>query len=215
MGEWSVAFVLYTRKHHTFSSGILFVPHKRRAKSFVTKITGSPILHGAVILEDDLVRRKLLGASLADTLDDEAYTDEVSARVSALIEQRTVEALAQGTSVINASGFFSESARPAIAKFASAHGAIFVGLWLVAPRAVMEDRINQRLHERKKGVCLRPEDGHASDACVAVIDKFGDIGVPNDEQWHKIDARRPKDEVLAEALKIIDGDAAARGRSLL
>ncbi|QQR69965.1 MAG: AAA family ATPase [Alphaproteobacteria bacterium] len=173
-----------------------------------------PILHGAVILEDDLVRRELLGASLADTLDDKAYMDEVSARVSGLIAQRTVDALAQRTSVINASGFFSKAARPAIVKLAADHGAIFIGLWLIAPRAVMEERINRRLIEREKGVELRVEDGHASDACVAVIDKFGDIGVPNDDHWQTIDAEHPKDEVLAAALKIIDGHAAARGRSI-
>ncbi len=174
-----------------------------------------PILREAVILEDDLVRRELLGASLADTLDDKAYTDDVSARVSASIEQRTLEALAQGTSVINASGFFSEAARPAIAKLAADHGAIFIGLWLIAPRAVMEERINRRLIEREKGVELRVEDGHASDACVAVIDKFGDIGLPNDARWHTVDAACPKDEVLAYALKIIDGDAAAYGHAIL
>lgn len=174
----------------------------------------SPILHGFIILEDDLVRRELLGASLADTLDDKAYTDEVSARVSASIEQRTLEALAQGTGVINASGFFSEAARPAIAKLAADHGSIFIGLWLIAPRAVMEERINRRLLEREKGIGLKVEDGHASDACVAVIDKFGDIGAPNDAQWHKIDAGQMKNEVLAAALKIIDGHTAARGRSI-
>lgn len=173
-----------------------------------------PILRGAIILEDDVVRRELLGASLVDTLDNKAYTDDVSSRVSASIRQRTVEALAKGTSVINASGFFFEASRPAIAKLAADHDAAFIGLWLIAPRAVMEERINRRLIEREKGVGLKVEDGHASDACVAVIDKFGDIGAPNDAQWHKIDAGRPKDEVLAEALKIIDGHAAARGCSI-
>lgn len=34
-------------------------------------------------------------------------------------------------------------------------------------------------------------------------------------QWHTIDAERPKDEVLAATLKIIDGHAATRGRSIL
>ncbi|QQR69615.1 MAG: AAA family ATPase [Alphaproteobacteria bacterium] len=162
-----------------------------------------PFLRDAVILEDDQIRRQVMGVALGVTMEPRAYENDISARVKDMIDQQTRAALAGGVSVVNPSGFFSLESRNQAKLWAAECAATFVGLWLVAPRQVMECRIRQRQHERETLQELRLENGHASDACVAVIDKFGELNPPDDSAWHVLDASLSIDRVCQAAAQKI------------
>lgn len=160
-------------------------------------------LSEAVILDNDQVRREVLGADLKTVLQDKDYTPEVSAHVLDVIAQKTKESLLQKIPVINCSGFFFREEREALPALAVSSGAKLIGIWLVAPQAVMRERITKRLSERAKLETLSLEDGHASDACHGVIDKFGDIGVPEGDEWTILDASISADTLRARASLLV------------
>ena len=161
------------------------------------------VLKKAIIVEDDQVRRELLRVDLRHTLCDEDYATSVSSAVVDEIKKRTMEALLHDIPVINASGFFAESSRQAVQKLAEGLHKKFIGLWLVAPVDVMKLRIAKRIRERQSLQQLTLEQGHASDADEAVIDKFGDIGSPESPQWNIMDASIPAQELLTTAAACI------------
>ena len=162
-------------------------------------------LNNAVIVEDDQVRRELLGVGLDRTLCDEDYMPSISAKVVEIIERRTTETLSRNIPVINASGFFTESSRQAVQKLAESLHKKFIGLWLVAPVDVMKARIAKRLDERRTGQRLTLEQGHASDADQTVLAKFGNLGLPQSPAWNIIDASVSAQDLLAAAINILKG----------
>ena len=162
-----------------------------------------PFLRSALLLDDDQIRREQLGFDLAHTLYDTAYAPSVSARVTEEITRRTITALKNAIPVINPSGFFAETSRKAIEQLAIDLGINFIGLWLVAPKETMKQRIAQRLNERKTLQTLALEQGHASDADETVIDKYGDIGTPQSPNWKILNATLPKESLLTAATKIL------------
>lgn len=163
-----------------------------------------PIFSSAVILDDDHIRRELLDADLAVKLKPEDYSPEITRQVRHITEKRTAEAINEGLQVINPTGFFYEPQRAMIIEWAKTYSAKFIGLWLVAPRLIMEQRITKRLYERDNASKLMLEDGHASDADIGVIDKFGDLRTPQGKEWHVIDTDVPKSTVLERAQEIIE-----------
>lgn len=153
-------------------------------------------LKNAVIVEDDQVRRELLGADLNRTLGNEDYAPSVSEKVVDEIKRRTVEALMCDQSVINSSGFFAEPSRQVVQKLAEDLHKKFVGIWLIAPTEVMKERVSKRFLERQSLKQLTLEQGHASDADEAVIDKFGDLGLPESAEWIVVDSSVSAQELL-------------------
>ncbi len=162
-----------------------------------------PELINSTIVDNDQIRRELLQKDLKTTLSANDYSQEVSALVDELMEKKTNEAFKNNFSVINTTGFFTEQHQKRVRDWAFNNGAQFIGIWLVASRSTMEKRITKRLNERATFQNLSLEEGHASDACIGVIDKFGDVPPPASEFWHVINAEKPKNEILSEALDII------------
>ncbi|MDD2325109.1 MAG: ATP-binding protein [Alphaproteobacteria bacterium] len=142
-----------------------------------------PAFKGALVVEGDQMRRKLLGYDLKTAMPPEAYTDEVSLRVRRGLDALILETLAEGRAVIDASGFWGEESRRAIEALAERGGASFIGLWLDVPRDELERRILKRLGERATASDLTIEKGHASDACLGVLDKFGVPLPPDTKSW--------------------------------
>ncbi|MCL2470076.1 MAG: AAA family ATPase [Alphaproteobacteria bacterium] len=155
------------------------------------------ILKNAVVMDDDQVRREVLGVDLKYVFCDDDYTEAISARITGEIERRTVEALSRDIPVINASGFFTETARQAVQKLAEGLHKNFIGIWLIAPRHVMKERIVQRVLERQSLSQLVLERGHASDADEGVIGKFEDLGLPASPAWIVMDASISAQDLLA------------------
>lgn len=155
-----------------------------------------PFLHDALMIEDDQIRREMLARSLRERLNSEDYHPDVSIRVREKIDQTIQEALQKGQIVIDSSGFFKKEQRRAIEDLAQSCAVPFVGLWLVASRSVMEERIEKRMQERDDGHDLSVERGHASDACLGVIDKFGELPAPTSGAWTIIDSEAPIDKLL-------------------
>jgi uncharacterized protein len=162
-----------------------------------------PFLQESVVLEDDLIRRELLGLDLKAVMKPADYEPDISAQVEKLMEGKTIDAFSKHQSVINSSGFYSEASRDKVRRWADQYEAQFVGLWLTAPREVMESRIKLRLEERMNIDNLSLERGHASDACIGVIDKFGDIGTPTSPDWHIINAGFSESEVIAQCSGVL------------
>lgn len=162
-----------------------------------------PFLREALVMDMDQVRREVLGYDLRVVMKPEDYSDEVTGRVRDLMNGRIAAALGTGRNVIDASGFFPESERRNIENLAGRCGASFVGLWLIASRDVLEQRINKRLAEREDREVLSFEAGHASDACPGVLDKFGDIGVPESKSWTLLDASGTMEDVLGKAVECV------------
>lgn len=160
---------------------------------------GVPALAGALVLDCDQERRERLGYALAAAMRPEDYAPEITEEVRTAMDEKMTGALAAGRSVIDASGFFTSEGRAAIEALAASCGVAFFGLWLTAPREVMEKRIAARLDERASGKDLSLERGHASDACLGVIDKFGDIGLPESRAWVLLEASGSPQEVFAAA----------------
>ncbi len=154
-----------------------------------------PLADGLVV-EDDQMRRASLVRSVREKMKSEDYGTEINQEIRGKLDKTISKALKEGLPVIDSSGFFKSSFRRHIENLARECGVPFIGLWLVAPRDVMEARIRKRTEERENGTNLAVEKGHASDACIGVIDKFGDIGVPASRYWITIDTEGTLEQTL-------------------
>jgi aminoglycoside phosphotransferase family enzyme/predicted kinase len=148
---------------------------------------------GGRVLRTDMLRKRLAGVTPETRLPAAAYTRDSSRQVYEALYAAAAEALAAGRPVIADAVFADPAERAAIAGVAEAAGVAFTGLWLEAPRALLDQRIAARR-------------GDASDATTEVLRRqLGyDIG-PMD--WVRIDAGGDAPASLSRAL------AALRGRS--
>lgn len=143
---------------------------------------------GAVVLRSDVVRKRLLGVPSLARLDDDGYTEEVSARVYHTLAERAATIARAGHGVIVDAVFGRASDRQAIERTARELNVPFLGLWLEAPAHVLLDRVRART-------------GDASDADVAVVRRqlASDHGPLT---WHRIDASPPLARVAAQVTDI-------------
>lgn len=138
---------------------------------------------GAVIVRSDEIRKNLHDRPPTDRLPAEAYRPEVSAAVYRELRARAERVAQGGEAVILDAVFDREDDRRIVETWAAALGAPFVGLWLDGAVDALAARIDAR-------------EGDASDATAAVLAKQGLTG---DLGWHRIEACRPRAEVLADA----------------
>ena len=120
-----------------------------------------------------------------------AYTPETSDRVYGELFGLAGAALQAGASVVVDAVFAKETERAAITAVAMNLGAPFDGLWLEAPRAVLEQRLAVR-------------QGDASDADAAVLRKqltfdLGHIA------WQRVDACGSADAIEHQVLARLGG----------
>jgi predicted kinase len=141
---------------------------------------------GALHLRTDLERKALFGAGELERLSENAYGEDVTARVYTLILQKTEAALRAGHSVIVDAVHAHPQERTAIEAVARRNGARLSAFWLDAPAAVLLARVAARKND-------------ASDATPQVVERqlSYDLG---QLEWTRLDASGPLEETLRTAL---------------
>ncbi len=112
-----------------------------------------------------------------------AYGPQVSDVVYGICRKRAALALAAGRSVIVDAVHARPDERVAVAAVAAEFGVDFIGLWLDAPAAVMQERVARRV-------------GDVSDATAQVVESQLDYDLGTME-FCRIDASGPLDAVAA------------------
>jgi hypothetical protein len=152
------------------------------AASLAPAIGAAP---GAIHLRTDLVRKALHAVGETDRLPPAAYTAAASEKVYAEVLAIARRALAAGHCVVIDAVLSQPEERRAIELLASDAGAAFKGLWLEAPRSVLETRVSERR-------------GDASDATAEVVAAQLARGA-GDVAWARVDAGGSPAETLAAA----------------
>jgi predicted kinase len=140
---------------------------------------------GAVVIRSDIVRKQLAGVSDSVRLPGSSYTPQMSAQVYARVAEIAAATLASGFTAITDAVYGMEHERDAIAEVARGAKVRFDGLWLDAPRSVLEQRVSARV-------------GDASDATAAVV-RFQADRITPPRTWLTIDAAAPPLDSLAQA----------------
>jgi uncharacterized protein len=141
------------------------------ARALAPEIGPAP---GALVLRSDETRKRLHGVPPEARLPPSAYSPAANAATNeALVEQARVAAEA-GHAVIVDATFLDSSVRGALERAVIQAGTRFLGVWLFAPLAVLEERIAAR-------------SGDASDATVEVLRRSAQDG-PGAGDWLQVDA---------------------------
>ena len=142
---------------------------------------------GALLLRSDVLRKRLFGIEETESLPETAYRPEINQRVYQSMRERAASALGAGHAVV----LDAVHARPEEREAAEAlAGELpFLGLWLDAPPDAMIARVEAR-------------QGDASDADGAVVRQQIDYEI-GAITWHRIDAARDLESVVAEAREIL------------
>lgn len=128
----------------------------------------------ARVLRSDIIRKRLHGISPEQRLPPAAYDMAANIRIYDELGREAAAALHDGHSVIADAVFLRPDERAAIAAVALEAGAAFAGLWLIAPEAVLVERLAGR-------------HGDASDADAAVLG-FQLAQDPGVIEWHTLEA---------------------------
>lgn len=160
------------------------------AASLAPRIGAAP---GAVHLRSDLERKALFAVSPLTRLPPSAYGAAVNARVYDIMRGKASDILSGGHSVIMDATWLNEDDRASLPDLARQAGARFIGLWLEADTAILEERVRTRR-------------GDASDADAQVVrrqDAQG--GIP--ASWTQVDASGSPDETCLRAQEILAATA--------
>ena len=147
-----------------------------------------------ILLDDDVARRKIVGKDMGAPFELFDYREDVSRQVVAVMDASMMDHLRRGAHVINVSGYWSPQSRAYAEGVAQRAGCDFYGLWLTAPRDVLQQRISERSEKRSKNI-ENPSDGTLTD-----MDKFGDMG---EVTWPVIKTDKDMDAILREIFKKI------------
>ncbi len=141
---------------------------------------------GALVLRSDEIRKRQHGAEPERRLPKTAYTAKKSKAVFGELATQAEAAALSGHAVIADATFMDLSHRGIIEAAAKRAGARFLGIWLRAPHAVLEQRVAARV-------------GDASDATVRVLRAAAGHD-PGAAGWHDVDASEStaaQDAILA------------------
>ena len=129
---------------------------------------------GALVLRSDETRKRLHGVPPEARLPPSAYSAAANAAINeAVVEQARVAAGA-GHAVIVDATFLDPAVRVALERAVTEAGTRFLGVWLVAPLSLLEERIAGR-------------SGDASDATVDVLRRSAQ-DAPDAGDWLQVDA---------------------------
>jgi len=143
---------------------------------------------GALVLRSDEIRKRQHGVAPEQRLPDRAYTPAASDAVFAELAALANVAVAGGHAVIADAMFLRPEQRASAAQAATSAGAKFLGLWLTAPRDLLEARLADRT-------------GDASDATIAVLRTVAGTD-PGQLDWLVIDAS-DADQALAQVQQAV------------
>jgi aminoglycoside phosphotransferase family enzyme/predicted kinase len=142
-------------------------------------------LPGALVLRSDVLRKRLAGVAETERLPQDFYTEAWSGRVYAEMERIAAQALAQGHAVVADAVSGAPAQRRGFEALARRAGVRFAGLWLDAPLAVREARLDRRT-------------GDASDADAAVARRQRQ---PEALGWMRVDAAGDIARTVADAAR--------------
>jgi uncharacterized protein len=111
---------------------------------------------GARVVRSDVLRKRLFGRRPEEHLSGDAYADQVNRKVYEAAASHAEAALSAGQSVIIDAVAARPSERALFAAVAARRRVPLHGIWLTAPAAIIESRVEQR-------------SGDASDATAAVV----------------------------------------------
>lgn len=139
------------------------------------------LMPGAVHLNSDVIRKRMLGKTPEQPLDQSAYTNVISDRVYGRMLTDARRALRSGYAVICDATFLDEGRRETVQALAAKLNVPFQGLWLTAPIDVLTQRVKARTND-------------PSDADTAVLMRQSETD-PGPITWLRLDASRSIDEV--------------------
>ncbi|MEO1241024.1 MAG: AAA family ATPase [Pseudomonadota bacterium] len=141
---------------------------------------------GAILLQSDSIRKRLVGRNPETRLSHESYTPEMSERVYRQMFRNARRALRAGYTVVLDATFLEADYRAAAQALVKKAETSFDGLWLHAPREVLTVRVKQRRND-------------ISDASVSVLKAQLERKV-DPTPWAIVDASRKPGDTLTEAL---------------
>jgi uncharacterized protein len=140
---------------------------------------------GAVIVRSDVERKALFGVGETEKLPADAYTDDVTARIYAVVAEKARRIFAAGHSVIVDAVFAQPQERAAMAAAVESAHSTLRGLFLSADLATRLGRVG-----------ARARDASDADQSVARAQERFDLG-PLD--WTPVDASGPPEATLSQA----------------
>lgn len=149
------------------------------------------VLPDAVHIDSDKERKKMFGVPETEKLPAEAYTFETSQKLLNVLDTTIGSALRAGKNVVLSSTFYTAGSIPRTEKTAAEAGASFMGILLQADVMKLFDRVSKRVND-------------ASDAGIEVVTLQDKKRIEFPAHWHRIDAGRTREEVLADALEIVN-----------
>jgi aminoglycoside phosphotransferase family enzyme/predicted kinase len=174
IGAYLAAASQYLRRRDPIMIAIGGLPGTGKstlARALAPRLQVAP---GALILRSDEIRKRQLGAEPEQRLPKSAYTEERSTAVFRELADMAETAAHAGHPVIADATFMDPVHRTMIETAARQAGVAFLGLWLTAPHAMLEQRIAART-------------GDASDATVDVL-RSAARNDPGSGVWHAVDA---------------------------
>ena len=147
---------------------------------------------GARVARSDVLRKRLVGIPTMTRLGAEGYTDEMTDKTYETLYGIVANALDSGHSAIADAVFAKPAQRRAVAQVAERAGVPFRGLWLEAPRRVLEQRVLERTH-------------NPSDATPEVIGRqLGyDLGPM---AWERVDSSGERHRTVEAAVDLLGPD---------
>lgn len=147
---------------------------------------------GSVLLDSDVLMKRMHGVSPETTLPAEVYTPENAKKFIRYIQREAMAQLKNNKTVIVTGTFLGNEERKRQQKVAAKCGADFIGIYLDAPLSVLYDRVARRKDS-------------ASDADQEVVRRqvrksiLGQQGL----HWHIVNSARPHDEVEKDAVRLL------------
>jgi aminoglycoside phosphotransferase family enzyme/predicted kinase len=151
---------------------------------------GIGAMPGAVVLRSDVIRKGLFDVASTERLPECAYNAEASMRVFETIARRAAALLAAGRAVVADGVYGDVGQRASIEAAARDAGVRFDGFWLIAPEAVLLERV-----EARRG------DASDADRRIVLAQRRMDEGSVT---WRQLRADRPLAELLAETMSLLE-----------
>lgn len=145
---------------------------------------------GAVILQDDIVKKQMAGCRLNEKLGQSFQTPAYEQVVYDVLRQQAQAALKVGSPVIIDALFHNPAERVAVEELAQKMNVPFIGFWIEAPLNV---RIG-RVQTRKRNASDISQENQLTEQFKT------EIGAVS---WHKINTDKPRETTVQEALDVL------------
>jgi uncharacterized protein len=187
--------LLETRPARLIAIGGLSGTGKSTVAASLAGRVGAP--PGARILNSDRLRKAAFGVRPEAHLPPEAYAPDVSARVYEDLRDRAQRLLRAGVPVVADAVFDRAEERDAVTRVATEERAPFLGIWLVADRGILAERVEARSRLR----AISPE-ANPSDADLAVLDAQSarDLG---EMKWIRTDAGKSPEAIRDIIVRLV------------